>query len=267
MQQAADGVADIIWTVPGYTAGRFPIVEAFELPFMTKDAEGASRALWEYYELYAQDEFSAVKPLAFHVHDAGHIHNNSREIKKISDMKGLKMRAPTRQTNIMLARMGATPVSVPLPQMADAMSKGVVNGYVLPWEVIPTLRLHELTKHHTEMSPNSPSLYTTMFSIAMNKDTYNGLPPDLQKVIDNNSGADFSAHIGKQWDESVTAARQQAIDRGNTFYVIPDDEMAEWVAISNVVADGWVKDMDKKGLKGQEMLDKAKELIAQHSTR
>lgn len=265
IQQAADGVADIVWTLPGYTAGRFPIVEAFELPFMAHDAEGASRALWEYYQTYAQDEFSSVKPLAFNVHDAGHIHNNRREVTKIADMRGLKMRAPTRQTNIMLAKMGATPVSIPLPQMADALSKGVVDGYVLPWEVVPTMRLHELTKYHTEMSPESPSLYTTLFTIAMNKARYEGLPADLQKIIDDNTGADFSAHIGKQWDESVAAARQHAVDRGNAFYTIPADQMDEWLKAGDRVAADWVKDMDKKGLKGQEMLDTAKSLIAKYS--
>ena len=266
IQQAADGVADIVWTLPGYTAGRFPIIEAFELPFMTRQAEGASRALWEYYEQYAQDEFSSVKPLAFNVHDAGIIHNNKREIKKIADMRGLKMRAPTRQTNLMLAKLGATPVSIPLPQMADALSKGVVDGYVLPWEVVPTMRLHELTKYHTEMSPESPAFYTTLFTIAMNKDRYNSLPADLQKIIDDNSGAEFSAFIGKQWDESVGPARKQAEDRQNTFYAIPADQMAEWVAVGDKVAEDWVKDMTKKGHNGQEMLDTAKSLINKYST-
>lgn len=265
IQQAADGVADIVWTLPGYTAGRFPIIEAFELPFMTRQAEGGSRALWEYYEKYAQDEFSAVKPLAFNVHDAGLIHNNRREIKQVKDMRGLKMRAPTRQTNLMLAKLGATPVSIPLPQMSDALSKGVIDGYVLPWEVVPTLRLHELTKYHTEMSPEAPAFYTTLFTVAMNKDRYNSLPADLQKIIDDNTGADFSAFIGKQWDESVTAARKHAEDRNNSFYEIPADQMQEWIVVGDSVAADWVKDMNKKGHNGQEMLDTAKALIEKYN--
>lgn len=265
IQQAADGVADIVWTLPGYTSGRFPIIEAFELPFMTKDAEGGSRALWEFYEKYAQDEFSVIKPLAFNVHDAGHIHNNRREVKKIADMRGLKMRAPTRQTNLMLAKMGATPVSIPLPQMADGLSKGVIDGYVIPWEVVPTLRLHELTKYHTELSSELPSLYTTLFTIAMNKARYDSLPADLQKIIDDNTGADFSAFIGKQWDESVAAARQQAVDQGNTFYTLPKEDVAEWLAVGDSVAADWVKDMNRRGHNGQEMLDTAKTFVKQHS--
>lgn len=265
MQQAVDGVADIVWTLPGYTAGRFPSVEVFELPFITRDAEGASRAAWEYYEKYGQKDFAAVKPLAFHVHDAGHIHNNKRQITKPADFRGLKMRAPTRLTNRMIAHLGATPVAMPMPQTPDAVSKGVVDGYVLPWEVIPTMKLHEMTKYHTEMDASQPSLYTTFFTIAMNKARYDSLPPDLQKVIDNNSGADFSASIGKAWDASAPAARQKAMDRGNRFHTIPASEAAAWTKVGDRISAEWVKEVTKKGYPGQEMLDSARELIGKHS--
>lgn len=265
MQQAADGVADIVWTVPGYNAGRFPIIEAFELPFMTYNAEDASRALWEYYETFAQDEFASVKPLAFNVHDAGYLHNNRREIKQLKDMRGLKIRAPSRQTNLFMAKMGATPVSLPLPQLADSISKGVVDGYALPWEVVPTLRLHEMTKYHTEMPAGAPAFYSTLFTIAMNKDSYNKLPADLQKVIDDNSGADFSAFIGKQWDESVAEARSHAVERGNKIHVISEEDLPAWLEVGDKVADDWVKAMNRRGHDGQALLDKAKELVEKHT--
>lgn len=265
MQQAADGVADIVWTLPGYTAGRFPSVEVFELPFMTKNAEGASRAAWEYYEQFGKKDFESVKPLAFHVHDAGHIHNNKHPIKKVADFRGLKMRAPTRLTNRMLAHLGATPVAMPMPQTPEAVSKGVVDGYVLPWEVIPTMKLHEMTKYHTEMDPSQPSLYTTFFTIAMNKAKYDSLPDDLKKVIDANSGADLSASIGRVWDESAPAARQQAVAHGNQFYTIPASEAKEWVAVGDRLAGEWVNEVTAKGYPGQKMLDSSRALIAKYS--
>lgn len=265
IQQAADGVADIVWTLPGYTAGRFPSVEVFELPFLTRNAEGASRAAWEYYEKYGKKDFEAVKPLAFHVHDAGHIHNNKREIKKLADFRGLKMRAPTRLTNRMIAHLGATPVAMPMPQTPEAVSKGVVDGYVLPWEVVPTMKLHEMTKYHTEMDASQPALYTAVFTIAMNKARYESLPDDLKKVIDANSGVDFSASIGRAWDESAPAARKQAVDRGNKFYTVPASEAAQWVKVGDRIATEWVKDVTGKGYPGQEMLDAARSLIEKHS--
>ncbi len=261
IQQAADGVADIVWTLPGYTAGRFPSVEVFELPFMTRNAESASRALWDYAGKYGQKDFAMVKPLAFHVHDNGYVHGSKRQIRTMDDFRGLKMRAPTRLTNKMLAAFGASPVAMPLPAVTEAMSKGVIDGYVLPWEVIPTVKLHELTKFHSETDPAQPALYTAVFTIAMNKARYESLPPDLKKVIDDNSGADFSAMIGRVWDESAPAARQQAVERGNQFYTIPASELESWRKVGEKLAADWVQEMNGKGYDGQAMLDSARSLI------
>jgi TRAP-type C4-dicarboxylate transport system substrate-binding protein len=132
--QAKDGVADIVWTLPGYTAGRFPIVEAFELPFMMTNAEATSRALWDYVQQNAPAEFKDVKPLAFHVHGPGYVHTRDKQVKTLADFKGLKVRAPTRLTNKLIASMGATPVGMPVPQVPEALNKGVIDGAVIPWE-------------------------------------------------------------------------------------------------------------------------------------
>ena len=119
-EQVRDGVADVIWTLPGYTAGRFPTVEAFELPFMMQNPEATSKALWDYTQKYSQDEFKDIKPLAFHVHGDGVFHMTNKPIKTLADLKGLKLRAPTRMTNKYLAMLGATPVGMPVPQVGDA---------------------------------------------------------------------------------------------------------------------------------------------------
>ncbi|TAH40949.1 MAG: TRAP transporter substrate-binding protein [Betaproteobacteria bacterium] len=264
IQQATDGVADIVWTLPGYTAGRFPSVEVFELPFLTRRAEPTSRALWEYYEKFGQKDFARLKPLAFHVHDEGQIHGGKRPIRTLEDFKGLKMRAPTRLTNKMLSAFGASPVAMPLPAVTEAMSKGVIDGYVLPWEVVPTVKLHELTKYHSETDPAEPALYTAVFIVAMNPAKYNSLPDDLKKVIDANSGAALSAQIGRVWDESAPAARKLAVDRGNVFNTIPAAELASWHKVGDQIAADWVKEMTDKGYPGQAMLDSARELIAKY---
>ncbi|MBR9972478.1 TRAP transporter substrate-binding protein [Magnetospirillum sulfuroxidans] len=266
MQQAADGIADIVWTLPGYTAGRYPTAEVLELPFMTTSAESGSRAAWNLYERFGQKDFEAVKPLAFNVHDAGHVHNNVRPIKTLADFKGLKLRAPTRLTNKMLAMLGATPVAIPMPSLPDAVSKGVADGYVLPWEVIPTMKLHEMTKYDTETDPAQPSLYTAVFSIVMNKAKYASLPDDLKKVIDANSGADFSASIGKAWDESGTMARKIAAE-GHQVDVIPAADMGPWRKVGDQLAVDWAKEMTAKGYDGQAMVDAARELTAKYATK
>lgn len=265
IDQVADGVADIVWTLPGYTAGRYPAMEAFELPFMTTQAQGASRAAWLYAQRYAQKDFARVKPLAFHVHDAGHVHNNQHPIRTLADFQGLKMRAPTRLTNKMLAAFGATPVAMPLPTLTESLSKGVIDGYVLPWEVIPTVKLHEVTRYHSEGPADGPSLYTAVFIIAMNPAKYDSLSPELKAVIDRNSGLAWSAHIGQVWDESAMDARARAVGHGNHFTRINAGEFARWRAVGQKLTTDWVQEMNAKGYAGQEMLDAARQLIAENS--
>jgi TRAP-type C4-dicarboxylate transport system substrate-binding protein len=264
IDQARDGIADIVWTLPGYTAGRFPVMEVFELPFMTQGAEAASQAAWQFYEKYAVKEFAGLKPLAFHVHDQGYVHTRDRQIKALADFQGLKMRAPTRQTNRMLAAFGATPVSMPLPAVTEAMSKGVIDGFVLPWEVIPSVKLQEMVRFHTETDPSMPSLYTAVFVFAMNPAKYAGLPPELKAVIDRNSGLALSGQIGALWDASKAAARKTAADRGNSFYTVPATELAQWERRSRTLYAEWLADMNKRGLDGNAMLAHARAMIASH---
>jgi len=264
VDQVKDGVADIIWTLPGYTAGRFPLMEVFELPFMSANAEATSQAAWEYYEKYAQKEFPGVRMLAVNVHDNGYVHGRDKQVKTLADFKGMKMRAPTRQTNKMLGALGAAPVAMPLPALSDALSKGVVDGYLLPWEVIPSIKAHELTKFHSETDPKSRALYTAVFTLQMNQAKYDGLPADLKKVIDANSGAALSKSFGQKWDASAPPARKLATDRGNVFYVIPASELANWEKATANLDDEWVRDMTAKGQDGKALLQSAKDMIKKY---
>jgi len=265
LDQVKDGVADIVWTLPGYNAGRFPSLEAFELPFMMTNAEGTSRALWHYVDQHAKAEFKDVRPLAFHVHGPGYIHMRDKPVRTLADMKGVKVRAPTRLTNRLIAAMGATPVGMPVPQVPEALSRGVIDGAVIPWEVVPAVRVHELTKHHTETDPKLPALYTSTFIFAMNPAKYDSLPADLKRVIDANSGADFSAQAGKIIWEADGPGRKLAQERGNQFHMIGAAELDNWRKLAQTVQDEWVKEMNGKGRDGAALLKAAQGLIAQHS--
>ncbi|MDE2048741.1 MAG: TRAP transporter substrate-binding protein [Betaproteobacteria bacterium] len=264
IDQVKDGVVDIAFTLPGYTAGRFPIMEVFELPFMTTSAEQGSRAAWDFYEKYATKEFVGIHPLMFAVHDNGYIHTRDKQVKTMADLKGLKMRAPTRMTNRLLAALGATPVAMPLPQVPDAVSKGVIDGFLLPWEVIPSLKLQEMVKYHSETDPSRPALYTSVFILAMNQARYDSLPADLKAIIDKNSGAGLSDMAGRTWDQSAAPARKPAVERGNVFYTIPGSELDNWMKVSAPLYDEWVASMNKAGLPGKQMLDDARGLLVKY---
>jgi TRAP-type C4-dicarboxylate transport system substrate-binding protein len=264
VDRVKDGVDDLVVTLPGYTAGRFPMMEVFELPFMTNSAEAGASAAWDYMQKYALKEFPGTKVLATWVHDEGYVHTTSKPVKTLDDFKGLKLRAPTRQTNKLLARLGATPVGMPVPAVADAVSKGTIDGFVLPWEVIPAFKLQELVKYHTETDPTRPAMYSAGFIFAMNQAKYDALPADLKKVIDNNSGAALSKQIGKVWDESQAVGRKTATDRGNTFTRLSAAETDNWAKAAAPLYDEWVADMDKRGAPGKQMLQDARDLLVKY---
>jgi TRAP-type C4-dicarboxylate transport system substrate-binding protein len=263
--QAKDGVVDIIWTLPGNTAGRFPRVEVFELPFMMTNAEATSKAYWEYVQTFAADEFKEVHVLALQVHGPGLIHTVDKPIKSTADLKGMKVRGPTRQVTKLLASVGATPVGMPLPGIPDALSKGTIQGAVIPWEVVPSVKVHELTKFHSEFPSTGPALYTTTFVMAMNKAKYDGMPADLKRVIDANSGMATSAWLGKTQQAGDPAGRKSATDRSNTMYTFSQAETDQFVKLSSQIDDEWVADMNKKGFDGKKLLDGAKALIEKHT--
>ena len=264
--QARDGVVDVVWTLQGNTPGRFPRFEVFELPFMMTNAEATSRAYWEYSQTCAQGEIKDTQLLAVNVHGPGMFHSREKPIRNVNDLKGMKVRGPTRTITKMLGALGATPVGMPLPQIPDAMSKGVIDAAVVPWEVTTSVKIDELAKHHTEFDPKAGGLYTTACVIVMNKAKYDSLPPDLKAVIDRNSGVDASAALGRAQQAGDAPARKVASDeRKNAIYTIAGAELEGFRKAADLVDDEWIKDMDKRGFNGKQLLDCAKGLIQKHT--
>lgn len=262
--QARDGVVDIVWTLPGNTAGRFPRVEVFELPFIMNNAEATSKAYWEYVQTMASDEFKDTQVLALHVHGPGMFHAKNKLIRTPDDLKGLKVRGPTRQVTKMLGYLGATPVGLPLPQIPDALSKGTIDAVAIPWEVAPAVKVHELARNHSEFDPAGGALYTTTFVMAMNKKKYESLPPDLKKVIDANSGLATSAWLGKVQQANDIPGRKVAVEQKNNIYTIPAAEAQEFRRKARLVEVEWVEDMKKRGFDGPKLLETARALIDKH---
>jgi len=264
--QAKDGVADVVWTVAGYTPGRFLRSQVFELPFTMTDAAATSRAAWDFVQKHAQDEYRDVKLLAIHVHGPGVIYTKDRPVLKMEDFKGLKLRAPTANVTKMLSTMGATTVGMPVPQVPEALSKGVIDGAVIPYEVAPGLKVHELTKFASETDPKFPALYTTVFVVPMNKAKYDSLPADLKAVIDKNSGREFSATLAAQQSGNDVPGRKIfAATAGYTINTIPATELERWQKATATQDDEWAAEVDKRGMNGKAMLADARALIKQYT--
>jgi TRAP-type C4-dicarboxylate transport system substrate-binding protein len=263
MDQAIDGVADIIWTVVGYTPGRFPSTEVFELPFMMTDARAVSRAYWEMFEKHWKDtEFQDVHILGTWVHGPGMIHTKD-PVNVPADLQGMKIRGGSRSVNALLTKLGATPVGMPVPAVSEGLSKGVIDGTTIPWEVTAALKVPELVSNHTEFS--GAALYTLTFVLAMNKEKYESLPDDLKKVIDDNSGLEFSVFAGGTQADADGPSREIAVKMGNNIITLDAAQTQEWRDLAQPVYDEWIADMDSKGKDGQALIDEAKALIQKYS--
>lgn len=261
--QAKDGVVDIIWTVIGYTPGRFPSTEAFELPFIMTNGEATSRAFHEYCEKHCADEFKDVKVIAWHAHGPGLIHSKN-PVNKLEDMSGLKIRGGSRVINEMLTKLGATPVGMPVPAVSEALSKGVIDATTIPWEVTPSLKVSELVKNHTGFAGKN-GLYTQTFVVAMNKASYDKLPDDLKKVIDDNSGIETAAFFGRVMDEGDKAGLAIAEKLGNNIITLDEAETQRWKDAAEPLIKAWADEMTAKGKDGPALVEEARALIEKHS--
>jgi TRAP-type transport system periplasmic protein len=264
--QARDGVVDIIWTVAGYTPGRFPISETFRaalhhdrcgvefargLALLGRTHAGRNRG-----RSYARRTSPRL----------GVFHMNAPAVERPEDLQGRTVRGPTRLTTRLLEALGATAVGMPVPQVPEALSRNVVEGAVIPWEVTRVLRVPELVDTHTEFGGDH-GLYSTFFFFAMNQDSYDDLPDDLKEVIDANSGIETSGWAGRAQEAADAAGRQQAVDRGNTIVTVEGDALQAWYDAAQAVRDQWIEEMAERGLDGAELIEAAERLIAEETDR
>ena len=258
MDHALDGVADVVWTVVGYTPGRFPTTEVFELPFFVEDARAASCAYWKMFEEHMADgELKDVKILGTWVHGPGMFHTTD-PVETPADLEGMKIRGGSRLVNKLLELTGATPVGMPVPAVAEGLSKGVIDGTTIPWEVTSALKVPELVENHTEFE--GTALYTLTFVLAMNKAKYDSLPDDLKAVVDANSGLEFSIFAGGTQADADGPAREIAVENGNNIITVSDT--TAWQEAAQPIYAEWVADLNSKGIDGQARIDQASALMS-----
>lgn len=263
-RQVRDGVADMVWTLPGYTPGVFPRSEVFELATVHRgSAEATNQAIQENFALIKED-YKDVHPILIHVHAGQAIHTVSKPIRTVGDAKGLKFRTPSRTGAWLLEAWGAEPVGMPVPALPQALSKGTVDGTLVPFEIFPPFKLHQLTKYSTE-GPGSTRFGTSIFMFAMNKERYAGLPADLKKVIDDNSGSALAKTIGQTWDKIEEPGKAMQLKSGGEIISLNATEKATFDAVGQVVVDRWIGEAAKSGFDGAALVKAARASIEKFS--
>ncbi|MCB5363315.1 TRAP transporter substrate-binding protein [Pusillimonas sp. CC-YST705] len=246
------GVADIGWSMPGATPGRFPVMSLMELPFIFTRAEDASRVVMEAYEKGHMDkEFQGVKVLYLHTHHAG-ILNTKSEVRNLDDLKGKRIRFPSPPVRSLLQALGADPVGVPAPQAYESLDRGVLDGVAFPFDAMQGLRLGELVKYHLDFP-----MYVLTFYLVMNQNKFDSLPADLQKIIMDHSGMNEALAVGRAWDESEDNSKVFVQKHGNEIVVLSPEQQQLWRERAQPVIATGIAEADKAGVPGREIYETA----------
>lgn len=252
--QVKNGVADVVWTSPSYSTGRFPRTEALELPFtLPRSSLGGSLAMWEFTQKHAMEDFKDFKVLSIWSGSSVVISTASKPVIVPDDIKGLKLRSPSRYPSLFLQALGGVPVTMPPAQITEGISKGVIDGAMAPWEVLPAVKVDEVTKYHIEGPAKQPGFTQTPFALLMNKRKYESLTPELKAVLDKRSGLPLLERTAKVWDDGNEAARKAMLARGNKVLVIKEADYKAMQKTTAPVEADWIKQATAKGLDGAKL--------------
>lgn len=264
LDQARAGSADIVWALPGYNSGSYPLTGAFELPFMNRSAEASSQALWDFLQKHGRREYQGVQLLATHLTDSVVLHTRKQPIHGMADFAGLKLRTANHVQSRLIELFGGQPQIMPINPVPAALARGLLDGAAVPWDVVTSVKLQERVSYHTEMAEGMPKLMHAALVLAMNKARYDSLPADLRQIVDANSGRALSAQAGRLWDTRVVeTGRQLARERNNQIHFLAAAEQERWMATARGLDGEWVAEVEGQGYaNGVDLLREARQLVA-----
>lgn len=249
-----DGIADVGLSGLAYTMGKFPEMSALDLPFGFPTGTVATRVANDVYGKLQPKEFSGTKIMYFHGHGPGYIHTRDKEVTKLDDLKGLRIRSTGMSADIVTA-LGGVPVAMGMPDTYQSLQKGVVDGTANPVEANQGWKLGEVTKYCIRCNETA---YTTTFFVTMNKDKWGQIDPKDQQAIEQ-INKEWADKHGKAWDTSDEEGLKFFTDRGNKVIDLDAQEVAKWKQAVAPVIDNYAADLQKKGLDGAKVVTTIRE--------
>ena len=245
------GLSDLGLSVLAYTGGRFPVLSAIDLPLGYTSGKAATAIANDFVRKFNPKEIQDTKVMYLHAHGPGLIHTKDKPVKKLEDLKGLKLRGHGTSAKYQKA-LGAIPVGKPMPECYQMIQKGVVEGASYPFEANKGWRLAEVTKYCTAAFS---AAYTTTFFVVMNKDKWDSLPADIQRIIEG-INKEWEVKHAEAWDSSDLVGVQYFLSKGGTIIGLDSKESDRWAQAVSSVADEYVADMKKNGFTdAQEYVD------------
>ena len=248
MDLVQDGAADLSWIFHGYQAGRFTATKLIELPGYAGDAEAASVAYWRVHEahLAAADEHKGVKLIGLMTHGPAHLHS-ARKVTSLDQVAGMKLRVPGGVGGDAGAALGATGIQVPAPKVYETLASNAADGVVMPFEARKGFKLTEVAQNVYEMPGG---LYRGSFALIMNRETFDGLPEDLRKALDEKVfGEPASRMAGTVWDEIDVAGREVTMAAAdNSINPASASDAAAWEAIAGKIRENVLAEIAAKGI-------------------
>jgi TRAP-type C4-dicarboxylate transport system substrate-binding protein len=240
-----NGIADIAVTLQGYTAGRFPLTEIVQLPGIVNSAsQGACILQTLYDEGDIAQEYDDTRVLFLFTTGPAYLHTRDTEIRTPADLEGLRIRRPSDVAGEMLASMGAQPLGMPAPDIYTSLQRGVMDGLSFPWEAMKVFRINELTNYHLQVPYYAGAIVATM-----SQATYERLSPEMQAVIDDNSGMAWALQAGQVFDELDKAGREEAVAQGDTIHVVENPlNDPDWSEPLNQGTENYLERLEERGL-------------------
>lgn len=255
------GVVDICWFLQGYTPGKFPLTSVIELPFMATSAKQGSQALWELYETYPemQAEYAGVKVLTIWTVDTGQLMTTRKVVRNVNDIKGLKLRIGSDTLKPTAEALGAVPILMAINELYDALQKGVVDGTLLGTSAIRTFKLHAVLNGLT-----IGHFFVNAQALGINNKSWEKIPAEDQKIIMDLAGLRLAKIIGVKFDSEGQVGYNDAKSAGVEIVEMPPSEMAKWKEAVGGIHQKWIADMNAKGLPGQKVYNRTKELLKKY---
>ena len=250
------GISDLGMSCFAYTRGRFPVMEALDLPLGYPNGTAATKIANEFYSEVKPRELDDVHVLYIHAHGPGLLHTK-KPVSTLKDLKAMKIRSTGLSAKLVEA-LGGVPVAMPQPGTYEALQKGVVDGTFAPMETMKGWKQGEVVKSTTDCKNIG---YTTAMFVVMNKAKWDSLPEDVKKVFTDVS-AEYVAIQGKVWDDADAEGLTFVRSLGNTVVSLPEAEAATWKAAVKPVIDDYVKAAKAKGLEGDKYVASLEEKIA-----